>query len=640
MHPGSRLREHAPKATLGTGDAAPPRGGQEERVRSARVPRSLDGFLRETRAAVGLTAAAVSIMVLGGVALIGDHLWMVGRRDVLQNAADAAAIAATLELRKRPASESDAQLEAALRPVAERYARFNVLGNTAGEIDPKDIEVTLDVDRAAGTVAVSVKADVLDTLFAKWLYGYEPSGEITTRAGAERDTSKAEVVLAIDVTTSMDLNLAGNDYPDVGAGELSRMEIVRRAAHVLVDVLDPGDEEAMIAVGVVPWHIDVRLNQTMRAAWERKGWAVYPRSRTYPRPYSVGGGAGPAETWTMPSKPEEWKGCLDQRALNGPRPPGLSVALPSSASFTMAFFPVLNLTSYQCRDLSGDSFSGSFWQRCYHGPTFEQTVPPTPCPAGSGKCYQEPETSQHSCSGFAPILPLSGDMDEVRGAIDTLAPIAPQTYSTMGLIWGRRALTPRVAGGVGRYGASGGPEQERIPRGAQGDRAADRRRGQLRHRPRRHPRPPRRVHRGQARRDRGLRRRGDEPQPDRLGAVEGADGVLQPERPPGPDLRVPQQPHERGPRGRIPPDRPAAPRRAADPLMRGTTPLSSRAPAGAVEIACVRRVEATNSGGGLKPDRVTPSGRPAMHGGAAESTPALVPPAHSVALPHEGARSS
>ena len=266
-------------------------------------------------------------MLLGGAALIGDHLWMIGKHDLLQSAADAAAIAATFELRRRPDSETDAQVEAALQPLAERYARFNLLGSTTQELEPEDIEVTLDIDRAAGTVAVSVKADVVDALFAKWLYGYEASGKLTTRAGAERDTTKTEVVLAMDVTLSMVDNLAG-DYPD--PGELSRVEITRQAARVLVDVLDPGDTESMIAVGVVPWHINVRLNETMRTAWEREGWAVYPSSKTYPQPCRADS-PPPAETWAMPSKPEDWQGCLDQRTLTGRRPPGLSAALPARA---------------------------------------------------------------------------------------------------------------------------------------------------------------------------------------------------------------------------------------------------------------------------------------------------------------------
>ena len=434
-HSGFRSREGAVRGTPERRDAAPG-DGRREIGGSACAPRSLRRFLRETRGAVGYTAAAIAIMFLGGIALVSDHLWMIGKRDLLQSAADAAAIAATFELRRRPASESDAQVEAALKPLAERYARFNVVGNTAREIAPEDIEVAVDVDRAAGTVGVSVKADILDTLFAKWLYGYEASGKLTTRAGAERDTTKAEVVLAVDVTTSMTENLAG-DRPR--SGELSRMAIVRRAAHVLVDILDPGDEEAMIAVGVVPWHINVRLDETRRTAWERDGWAVYPVSKTYPKPYRLTHRTPPAETWPMPAKAEDWNGCLDQRSLRGgSASPGIGTALPSAASFTMAFFPVMQSTSYQCRDLSGDSFTGRFRQWCYHGPTT--------CPA-EADCVQTLNARQRLCSdnswnAFAPILPLSRDMGEVRGAIDALIPVGTATYSTMGLIWGRRLLTP------------------------------------------------------------------------------------------------------------------------------------------------------------------------------------------------------
>ena len=533
MHPVLPRRAGAPHGTPVRSDAAPPgrraaRG--KETGRRARPPRPLRRFLRETRAAVGITAAAVSIMVLGAAALIGDHLWMVGKRDLLQRAADAAAIAASSELRRRPDSESDAQVEAALRPLAERYARFNVLGNTAGEIEPEDIEVTLEVDRAAGTVEVSVKADVAGTLFAKLLYGYEGPGEVTIRAGAERETTRAEVVLAMDVTESMVRNLAG--VRRARQGEPSRMEIVRRAAHLLVDILDPGDEESMIAVGVVPWHINVRLNETMRADWERNGWAVYPVSKTYPWPYrSDGSSRPPAETWPMPPKPEDWKGCLDQRALRaGNPPPGLGTALPSAAPFTMAFFPVMPMTSYQCRDLSSDSFSRGFIQTCYHGPTFEETS--TPCPGTV--CGQTRETPQRLCTdnrgdAFAPILPLSRDMGEVRRTIDALKPVAgTATYSTMGLIWGRRLLTPEWRPVWGGEVHPVDPDDEDYLGVRKAIVAADRRRGQLRRCPRRRPQPSRRVHRGQARRDRDLRRRGDEPRQDRQGTVDTAGEVLQP----------------------------------------------------------------------------------------------------------------
>ena len=437
-NPGFLRREDAPNETPARRDAAPAR---PETGRGERPPRSLRRFLRETRGAVGYTAAVIAMMVFGATALVGDHLWMIGKRDLLQSAADAAAVAATFELRRRPHWESDAAVEAALKPLAERYVHFNVLGNTpAGDLEPEDIEVTLDVDRAAGTVAVSVHADIIDTLFAKRLYDWDGPGEITTGAGAERETTRTEVVLAMDVTTSMLQGLAGARR----AGEESRMEIVRHAAHELVDILDPGgDEESLIAVGIVPWHINVRLNETMRTAWERDGWALYPSRKTYPMPYWASHPPPPAETWTMQPQPEGWQGCLDQRAMEGRRSPGLTAAHPSDASFTMAFFPVMRGTSYECRDLSADRFPNRFTQRCYHGPTFEEGS--IPCPAANG-CSQTRLTPQYLCSDaprrFAPILPLSRDLDEVRDAIDGLEPAGTQTYSTMGLIWGRRLLSP------------------------------------------------------------------------------------------------------------------------------------------------------------------------------------------------------
>ena len=86
------------------------------------------------------------------------------------------------------------------------------------------------------------------------------------------------------------------------------------------------------------------------------------------------------------------------------------------------------------------------------------------------------------------------------------------------------------------------------------------------------------------------------PSQHRHGAVERADGVLQPERPPGPDLRVPRQPHERGPRGRVSPDRQSAPRRAADPLMQGEAHMDPKARRRGRDTARAFCFEETNSG--------------------------------------------
>ena len=311
-HPGLPRRMDAPNGAPVRHDAAPP----------------LRRFLRETRAAVGLVAAFLSLMVIGGAVLIGDHLWMIGKRDLLKSAADAAVIAATLEMRRRPDSESDEDMGKALQSVAERYARFNVLENTGGKVEPEDVVVTVDIDRAADTVGVSVKADAVDTLFAKRLFkdkGFKEPGEVTAKAGTERDATKTEVVLAIDISASMNRNLAGGF---TSGSEPSRMTIVQKAARTLVDILSPEDGKSVAAIGVVPWHLNVRLDETMRATWERKGWAVYPESKTYRWPY-LAVPAPPPETWRMQPKPEAWMGCLDQRSLDGSSPPGLSAELPT-----------------------------------------------------------------------------------------------------------------------------------------------------------------------------------------------------------------------------------------------------------------------------------------------------------------------
>ena len=118
----------------------------------------------------------------------------------------------------------------------------------------------------------------------------------------------------------------------------------------------------------------------------------------------------------MGAKPEEWKGCLDQRALSGNHPPGLSAALPSRAPFPMAFFPVMVGTSYQCRDVSGDSFPTAIFQQiCFHGPTFEETGTPSPCPAGRqlpANSRGKPPSIRADSRRFAPLLPLSRDTGE------------------------------------------------------------------------------------------------------------------------------------------------------------------------------------------------------------------------------------
>ena len=85
-------------------------------------------FVRDTRAgATAIAAAAVTVMTVGGAALISDHAWLVDQRDVLKTAADAAGIAATLEMtRLAGEAHTDDELKEVLKPIVLRYILLNL----------------------------------------------------------------------------------------------------------------------------------------------------------------------------------------------------------------------------------------------------------------------------------------------------------------------------------------------------------------------------------------------------------------------------------------------------------------------------------------------------------------------------------
>ena len=88
------------------------------------------------------------------------------------------------------------------------------------------------------------------------LADYSGPDRMRTASKVERTKVPVEVVLAVDVSKSMTRGLDGTPYARY---EDSRMGIVKHAALALVDALDPSAED-MIAVGLVPWHLMVRLD--------------------------------------------------------------------------------------------------------------------------------------------------------------------------------------------------------------------------------------------------------------------------------------------------------------------------------------------------------------------------------------------
>ena len=409
-------------------------------------------FIRDTRAgATALVATAITVMTVGASALIVDHLLLVDRRDMLKAAADAAGIAATIEfgrLLDQNSNLTDAEIESTLAPVARRYIELN-LGHL-----PEDrftrakatLAVDLAIDRALRTVDVDAAADLGDTLLSgslPMLRDAVPSGMTRAAAQSESLVDPVEVVLAIDVSKSMDRRLNSTsrgctDCPD------SRMNVVKRAASRLVDILDPSAENR-VAVGVVPWHHFVRLDADTASTWETNGWSVYPTSRLYPWTYTCRYEecSPPAPAFsqrTAPSAPEDWNGCLDSDRTGSvhtraalPDSVGDALDTPFDRPFAQAFYPAGRGHAYEC--LTTPFPQGATKQFCFSGTRYRYNR------YNNTYTVEELNDAKMGCADDnPPILPLSNDANDVKTAIDALAPVGDVTDKATGLVWAQSLL--------------------------------------------------------------------------------------------------------------------------------------------------------------------------------------------------------
>ena len=228
------------------------------------------------------------------------------KRDLLKSASSAASLAATIrlsELNGQTPAPSDADIAAALQPLAERYVRLNVLGNLGGAVKPEDITVTLAIDSDAGTVAVTATAPLGITLLESF-HGSPGPGSLTVGSGAEQMHEAVWAILAIDVSYSMTRDLSGTYLV---ASPNRRIDIVQAAAREFVDVLGP-DASKDVAIGVVPWE---------RRAYIR----LPPRQVEMPSCRQL---MGSSRTAARPGHPQAWR-----KAGHSSRTPRTARARPS-----------------------------------------------------------------------------------------------------------------------------------------------------------------------------------------------------------------------------------------------------------------------------------------------------------------------
>ena len=438
------------------------------------MSRALHRFAHDTRAAVGIVAALLTGGITAGaaLALIVDHVWLYDQRDVLKTAAEAASFAATHELGNNPGA-SDDDLEA----VARRYVVINLAHLPSERLTKaKDtLKIFLDDSgRAQGTVNVTATANLGGTLFSRYLPllgNYKGPGAIQVKAGVDSDSKPAEVVLAIDISHSMEFSLEGPGGAPTSSSNPPRIDIVKRAASDLVDILKP-DADNRVAVGVVPWHIQVRLESDTADHWVRggRGWAVYPTQRFYEVPYvncdrrnaNACTNLPDGEPQPLPDRDtihEGWKGCLTEArtgsgtAAELPKTAADRFAPPSQNPFAQGYFSSGFGNAYKCLDPRSTDFpTGVQYQACYQMPSGmdgaqlrESKIYPAVHPNNS---------PQRDCAyGTATILPLSTNPDEIKARIEELSPVGSLTYSALGLLWGQRLLMPSWKSAWGGSGA-------------------------------------------------------------------------------------------------------------------------------------------------------------------------------------------
>ena len=234
-------------------------------------------FLQDiTGGATSITAAVVAVMAVGGTALISDHVWLVDQRDVLKSAADAAALAATLERNRLPDGLSDRKLNKKLQATAKRYVTLNLahLPKDRYKRAVKTLTVKVFPDRHQDTVGVTAEADLGGSLFASrlpLLAGYTDPSNTRIESGVERVREPVDLVLALDTSISMKLDLKGRQTQDP---DRSRLEIVRRAALQVVDIFDGSAH-----IRVIPWSNVVNAK---RAEWPAKYAPEIKNHRRYP----------------------------------------------------------------------------------------------------------------------------------------------------------------------------------------------------------------------------------------------------------------------------------------------------------------------------------------------------------------------
>ena len=360
------------------------------------------GFFDDTRAgAIGISSVLITLMCFTGTAFVSDHVVLVHQRNILQAAAASASIAATQHLAKLDAGLTDEELAGALEPLARRYVLANLPEGTR-ESARDSLEVTLTPDREAGVVGVEAAADLGGAIVGRHIWG-RLIEKTSAASGAERIVTPVDLVLAIDVTGSMNGSIyknAGSVFPETHR----RINVVRNAMEVLVAALydQNGGDTGHVSVGMVPFTTTVNVGAA------RQDWV----SDLGQGHKVISPGFGP------------WRGCIEHREQEDDL--DLSLVTPDEAPFTSWFWP----SSLEYRP-AGRAALAAYFGAALRGENDWAADNP----------HEDTLNSPHQGCPRDEIIPLTTDRETVEQAIANLQPWhGGGTMAHLGAVWGRRLL--------------------------------------------------------------------------------------------------------------------------------------------------------------------------------------------------------
>ena len=373
----------------------------------SRIDRIWNGITRAARrlrgdrrgaVAVFLAFAIVPMIGFVGIATDTGRGYLVKSR--LSSALDSAALAGGLVMFETT-RDADVQM----------YFDANF---PPGYMDATISGPQIAVNKKAETLTLTASATIPTTFMR--LFGYETI-TVSAMAEATRKMTPLDVVLAIDMSASMNSGVAG------GGG--SRIKVARKAANDLIKILFERDpSKALLNFGLVPWNgkVNVTINGTkfdpaltttvaVPAFVNPEDPSPNPASPPPPTPQSQVFFANNSPVPLLEAPPPGWKGAVYNRFLDDGNP---------DDDADILYGPV--------------NLPGTDWVAW-------QPVGPEGEPVKKGKCAISvgPECDPTLKYG---ITPLQNQKNVIQNAIDALKNPEGATNIPVGLGWAWRVLKP------------------------------------------------------------------------------------------------------------------------------------------------------------------------------------------------------